>query len=279
MTPLFACDLDRTLIYTVRSAALGSANDEADQSAMGLRCVERVHDEPLSYVTEDVPGLLRRLRELCVFVPVTTRSRGQYRRVDLFTGPNEPEWAVCANGGHLLHRGRPDVDWHRRMADRLDATSADPGEVARRIAALGDWVTRSRVADGLFAYALVDVSAAQDEPIADLAAWLDERGWVLSRQGRKIYAAPAGVDKWEAVEEVLRRTGASQVGAAGDSILDRALLDRADFSVRPPHGELDIIGHPTDIVVAAPGAAAGAAILRAAIDWAGEHARPAEARS
>ncbi|MGH9226130.1 MAG: HAD family hydrolase [Acidimicrobiales bacterium] len=276
MTSLFACDLDRTLIYTVRSAALGSGRDTAETN--GLRCVEWVHGEPLSYVTADVPGLLRQLSDVCRFVPVTTRSRGQYRRVELFTGRHQPEWAVCANGGHLLHRGRPDTDWHRMMSERLAATSADPGEVARRLAGLGDWVTRSRVADGLFSYALVDVAASEDEPVAELAHWLQERGWVLSRQGRKIYAAPAGVDKWAAVAEVCRRTGATRVAAAGDSILDQVLLDRADFSIRPPHGELAATRHPVDLVVVPSGVAAGAAILRAALAWVDDYVREAELR-
>ena len=272
MTALFACDLDRTLIYTVRSVALGGEREAGDGA--GLQCIERSHGEPISYVTVDVPGLLRRLQRLCAFVPVTTRSRGQYRRVELFTGRDrQPEWAVCANGGHILHNGKPDHAWHRAMADRLEATSAEPGEVARRIAALGDWVTNSRVADSLFAYALLDLSRAEDEPIADLGGWLHERGWVMSRQGRKLYAAPAGVDKWEAVTEVRRRAGATRLGAAGDSILDRILLDRADFSVRPPHGELDLAGYEAAVVVAVAGVRAGAAILRAAIGWVGDYRR------
>ena len=276
MRPLFACDLDRTLIYTVRSAALGSDRDEAETD--GLRCVERVHGEPYSYVAEEVPDLLRRLRELCEFVPVTTRSRGQYRRVELFRGRHQPEWAVCANGGHLLYRGRPDGDWHRTMIDRVSATGVDHGEVARRLARLGGWVTSARVADSVFAYALVDVGAADEGAIADLAAWLDEQGWVLSRQGRKLYAAPAGLDKGTAVEEVRRRIGATRVGAAGDSILDQLMLDRADFSVRPPHGELALIAHPADVIVAVPGIAAGAEVLRAAIAWAEVSRREVEVR-
>ena len=283
MTSLFACDLDRTLIYTVRSAALGSGREESDATGLrgpnamdGLRCVERALGEPLSYVTADVPALIRRLAELCVFVPVTTRSRGQYRRVDLFTGATQPEWAICANGGHILYRGRPDTGWYRRMSERLAATGIDAGEVARRLAGLGDWVTKARVAEGLFAYAIVEVAAAEAEPVAELATWLHDGGWVLSWQGRKMYAAPAGVDKWEAVEEVARRTGATRIGAAGDSVLDQILLDRADFSIRPPHGELETAGHPVDLVVPVPGVAAGAAILGAAIEWARNDVRQAE---
>ena len=280
---LFACDLDRTLIYTARSVALRRKGDVAEPAPPALDalvCVERVHGEPLSFATAAVPGLLQQLGRHCRVVPVTTRSRGQYRRVELFTGANQPEWAVCANGGHLLHWGKPDQAWYRAMVDCLDASSAGPGEVARRLIALGDWVTGSRVADGLFAYALVDRAvagagagaAAGAEAIADaidsLVEWLDERGWVLSLQGRKIYAAPVGLDKWTAVQEVARRTGATHIAAAGDSILDRALLDGADFSVRPPHGELEAIGYPADVIVPVAGVVAGTDVLLAAIAWA-----------
>lgn len=265
--PLFACDLDRTLIYSLEAAGLGTGGGLVDPST--LHCVELLDDEPLSYVMPEVPALLRRLSDICRFLPVTTRTIRQYRRIDLFAGELAPEWAVCANGGHLLWWGRPDDGWHRSMGRILADTGVEPDDVAHRMAALGDWVARARVADELFVYAVVDLERADSAAIDHLGEWLDGQGWQLSRQGRKIYAAPVGVEKWAAVDEVRDRTGATRVGAAGDSILDRVMLDRANFSVRPPHGELEVVGHRADLVLPVAGVEAGAAVLAAAIAWAG----------
>ncbi len=264
---LFACDLDRTLIYSLAAAVLGGGYDPADPDA--LLCVELLDGRPISYVTPDVPSLLRVLSALCVFVPVTTRTVLQYRRIRLFADDCTPEWAICANGGHILHRGRPDASWHRSIVGIVADTGIDPQLVVRRMVALGDWVLNAKVADEVFGYAVVDLSRADAPAIAELGHWLGAHGWVLSRQGRKIYAAPAGVEKWAAVQEVRDRSGTLRVGAAGDSLLDRKLLERADFSVRPPHGELEVVGCPVDVLIADAGVKAGAGVLAAGIAWAG----------
>ncbi|MFI0487239.1 hypothetical protein [Actinomadura sp. 9N215] len=72
----------------------------------------------------------------------------------------------------------------------------------------------------------------------DLTAWCTERGWRTSLQGRKVYCLPAGLTKAAAAAEIARRTGASTTLAAGDSLLDIDLLEAADPSIRPAHGEL-----------------------------------------
>jgi hypothetical protein len=230
--------------------------------------VELLDGRPISYVTPEVPSLLRDLAALSVFVPVTTRTVLQYRRIQLFAGDRTPEWAICANGGHILRRGRPDAAWHRSMVGTVVGTGIDPGEVVRRMVALGDWVLSAKVADEVFVYAVLDLSRAHVPAIAELGDWLGAGGWVLSEQGRKIYAAPAGVEKWTAVQEVRERTGSARVGAAGDSLLDRRMLEGADFAIRPPHGELEVVGCPVDVLVSDTGVAAGAGVLAAAIAWA-----------
>ena len=61
-------------------------------------------------------------------------------------------------------------------------------------------------------------------------------------QGRKIYALPRGLTKEAALVEVMQRTGADRLLAAGDGALDAGFLAMADAAIRPPHGELDEIG-------------------------------------
>ncbi|MCB5180982.1 HAD family hydrolase [Streptomyces antimicrobicus] len=236
MTVLVASDLDRTLIYS--SAAL--ALTMPDPVAPRLLCVEIHEGRPLSFMTETAAALLAELAAApsVVFVPTTTRTRKQYQRIR-FPGPPAP-YAICANGGQLLVDGVPDRDWRRTVTARLAAECAPLEDVHQHLLASADpaWVRKTRVADDLFTYLVVERAQVPDEWIKTLTEWAEARGWTVSLQGRKIYAVPRPLTKSAAVREVARRTGALATLAAGDSLLDADLLLAADEGWRPGHGEL-----------------------------------------
>jgi hypothetical protein len=75
---------------------------------------------------------------------------------------------------------------------------------------------------------------------------------------------PKPLRKSAALAEVIRRTGAEQVLAAGDSLLDADLLLAADRGWSPGHGELADSGWtaPHITALATVGVAAGEEILR-----------------
>lgn len=258
---LIASDLDRTLIYS--AAALGLRMPDAE--APRLLCVEVYGHQPLSYMTETAAGLLAELAGGSVFVPTTTRTREQYGRIRL-PGP-APRFAICANGGHLLVDGESDPDWQASVRARLAAASAPLEEVRAHLVRTADpaWLLKERVAEDLFAYLVVERALLPGAYVKELAAWAEERGWTVSLQGRKIYAVPKPLTKSAAVAEIARRTGASEVLGAGDSLLDADLLLAADLAWRPGHGELADEGWTAPHVTAleARGVAAGEEILRA----------------
>ncbi|MEV8591659.1 HAD family hydrolase [Streptomyces sp. NPDC052012] len=260
MTVLVASDLDRTLIYSAAALALTMP----DARAPRLLCVEVHESKPLSYMTETAAGLLTELGDAAVFVPTTTRTRKQYQRINL-PGP-PPEFAICANGGHLLVDGETDRDWHARVLARLADECAPLAEVQEHLLRTADpvWVRKQRVADDLFAYLVVERELLPEEWVKELAVWAENRGWTVSLQGRKIYAVPVPLTKSAAMREVARRTGAELTLAAGDSLLDADLLLAADQSWRPGHGELADANWSAPMVKALPerGVLAGERILR-----------------
>lgn len=257
---LVASDLDRTLIYS--AAALGLTMPDAE--APRLLCVEVYESKPLSYVTETAAGLLDEVGRGTVFVPTTTRTREQYGRIHL-PGP-APEFAICANGGHLLVDGVSDPEWRAGVGRRLAAECASLDEVRAHMVRTADpaWLLKERVAEDLFAYLVVERSLLPDGWVKELAVWAEGRGWTVSLQGRKIYAVPKPLTKSAAVREVARRIGAEEILAAGDSLLDADLLLAADRSWRPGHGELADTGWraPGLTVLPERGVAAGEEILR-----------------
>ncbi|MEW1659411.1 HAD family hydrolase [Streptomyces sp. NPDC093707] len=269
--PLVASDLDRTLIYS--AAALHLAGPDA--KAPRLLCVEVYEGRPLSYLTETAAALLAELADRAAFVPATTRTRAQYRRIHL-PGP-PPEFAVCANGGHLLVNGVSDEDWQRTVAARLAADCAPLDEIGAHLARTTDpaWLRSRRTAEDLFAYLVVERPLLPEGWVAELAGWAEERGWTVSLQGRKVYVVPRPLTKSAAVAEVARRTGATGILAAGDSLLDIDLLLAADRGWRPGHGELADTGWGAPHVTALDtrGVAAGEAIVRALLRGATEPER------
>lgn len=257
---LVASDLDRTLIYS--AAALGLTMPDAD--APRLLCVEVYESKPLSYVTETAAGLLDEVGRGTVFVPTTTRTREQYGRIHL-PGP-APEFAICANGGHLLVDGVSDPAWRAGVDRRLAAECASLDEVRAHMVRTADpaWLLKERVAEDLFAYLVVERALLPREWVKELAVWAEGRGWTVSLQGRKIYAVPKPLTKSAAVREVARRIDADEILAAGDSLLDADLLLAADRSWRPGHGELADTGWTAPGLTVLPerGVAAGEEILR-----------------
>ncbi|MEY9937264.1 HAD family hydrolase [Streptacidiphilus sp. MAP5-3] len=261
---LVGCDLDRTLVYSARALGLRVPDEDAPR----LLVVEVHQGEPLSYMTEAAARLLATLIAVTDFVPATTRTVAQYRRIHL-PGP-VPDWtprhAICANGGHLLVDGEPDQDWHAQIRATLAQQCTPLDEIVHRLALTADpeWTRKRRVAEDLFAYLVVDRPSLPPGWVEELSGWAAERGWGVSLQGRKVYLVPQPLTKSAALAEVGRRTGAATVLAAGDSLLDAELLLAADAAFRPGHGELAEAGWtaPGVTALAETGVAAGEELLR-----------------
>ncbi|MDQ1481934.1 MAG: hypothetical protein QOF35_10 [Actinomycetota bacterium] len=237
---LVACDLDRTLCYS--AAALGLAG--LDARAPGLVVAEVYQGVPISFYTRDAESMLTVLAQSAELVPTTTRTREQYERLRL---PVSPRYAIAANGGYLLEDGVPDRAWSLRVAASLKSGCAPITEVVQHLEQISDplWLRKRRVAEGLFAYLVVEREAMPSTLIPDLSRWCTPRGWSVSVQGRKVYCVPQPLTKSAAVAEVARRSAAMHTAAAGDSILDQDMLAAADKAIRPAHGELHDIAWET----------------------------------
>jgi len=264
--PLAALDLDGTLLYSARSLRL----PDDDLLAPRLVVSEVWRGAPLTYCTRDAEALLVELARHATVVPVTTRTLAQLARVRLFdgSGPSRvepPRYAVAANGGHLLVDGRPDESWAARVRAGLKSCRplSDVADALRR-ATEGHRAGEIRLADELFTYVAVDLTTLPGDAVAGLRSWCETGGWRVSLQGRRLYCVPRPLTKAAAVAEVQRRTGATRLLAAGDSLLDADLLESADVALRPAHGELHEAGwlRPHLTVTESTGVLAGEEIVR-----------------
>ena len=116
-----------------------------------------------------------------------------------------------------------------------------------------------KVADELFCYLVVDLAGLPAGFLDTWTGWCADRGWVVSMQGRKIYALPRGLTKEAALAEIMQRVGGERLLAAGDGALDAGFLSMAGFAIRPAHGELaEMNWQPAHLRIAGePGVLAG----------------------
>lgn len=259
---MVACDLDRTLIYSANSMALQCS----DSSAPALVVAEVYEGSPLSFMTRTAWNVLERLVRHAIFVPVTTRTLQQFRRVNI-PGRNLG-YAVTTNGAVLLHDGVPDPAWTEFIRATVKTNCAPLQEVHDCV--LGPEkppaILRGRVAEDVFVYCIVNREELSADYLEDLSGWCQERGWTISLQGRKLYLVPSPVTKEAALAEVRRRLPVDMLVAAGDSKLDAGILQIADVAIRPAHGELDRTAFhlPHLKVTSASGIMAGEEVLHLA---------------
>ncbi|MGD9517230.1 HAD family hydrolase, partial [Mycolicibacterium sp.] len=199
MTILVASDLDRTMIFSEAAAAMPTPG------VHDLVCVEHFRDQPLSYMTRAATGLLREVTDAALFVPTTTRTVEQYRRITLPGGPHR--YAITSNGGNILVDSRPDEHWRAVVELRISDSGAPldhvTGELSRRIDA--SWVHNFRVAEELFCYLVVDLAAVPVAFVDEWTQWANDRNWAVSVQGRKIYTVPVALCKSAAVAHLRSR--------------------------------------------------------------------------
>lgn len=259
---MFASDLDRTLIYSAAAMRLGRA--------VGAPvCVEVYAEAPTSFIDPAALAALAEVSEQIAFVPVTTRTREQYDRIDL-PGVRRAA-AVTTNGAVILDAdGVACGDWAAEVRRRGEA-GAGYADARRAVAPAWDhpWVTKVRDAEEQFFYAVIEPASTPQEWYGELADLVAGLGWVLSIQGRKCYVIPPGLTKEAAVREVAARLGKQRLAGAGDSWLDAGLLTAADLAVRPAHGELHEQGWscPGLLVTPASGGRAAAQIVSAVERW------------
>ncbi|MEC1289194.1 HAD family hydrolase [Bacillus mojavensis] len=228
----FASDLDRTLIYSRRM--IGTPDKEA-----GIELVETLNGRELSYISSAVKEHLNQIQKDHYFIPVTTRTNEQYKRIVCFQQDIVPEYAVTTNGGCILRDGEPLKEWDELMKEEL-ASCLPIEAMLREIAglSLSEAVKRTRIAHHYFVYLILHEEKIPYIDISAVKEWGADKGWQVSLQGRKLYFIPNPLNKWKAVEYLKSRLSLDEIYTAGDSLLDLELIREADFGIAPAHGEV-----------------------------------------
>lgn len=230
---IYASDLDRTLIYSL--GAIG-----VPENTPGLVPAEIIEGKTTSYISQQALNQLLELTTKVIFMPVTTRTIQQYKRINLFQETVIPDYAVTSNGGNILIGGVVDKEWRDSIGRLVKRHSAAAEEVRSYIKAVvrEDWIISEHYCDELFFTFVVHRDQLPLDEITNLSDRLYNLGWRVSLQGRKLYAVPAAVNKSDAIIHVRRTVRSEPMVASGDSLLDKSLLESADYAIAPCHGEI-----------------------------------------
>ena len=219
MKTLFACDLDNTLLIPRRERQDGDV------------CAEILNGTEQSFLTSGTPALLRELvrSENVIFLPVTTRSREQYERIDLTVSPR---YALICNGLSLLDSGELYDEWEREFAPVVRKHLPEAERLLAKYSGF-DGLTSLRLVDGKFLFAAFSDA---DMAASRFAEFSKETELDIALSGRKIYWLPPGADKGTAVRRFAEMFDCERIVAAGDSSIDLPMLDIADVALVPDSG-------------------------------------------
>ncbi|MDR1701771.1 MAG: haloacid dehalogenase [Sporomusaceae bacterium] len=225
---IFASDLDHTLIYSERFLPQ-IKNTPLTQTESGVYN---------SYMTAKAAKILFDLNSRLTFIPCTTRTVEQYRRVKF--DALEPEWAIVSNGGNILHNNVVDKSYQAEIRRKLQHECTNAQKILKQFAELNPsaWTEPLREADEVFFYCIFNKEKMPRQEFEDFSAWAKGQNWNISLQGRKLYLVPGSVDKGAALLRLSQILQKQITFAAGDSLLDISLLELAPNAFVPVHGEV-----------------------------------------
>lgn len=218
---IVTCDLDNTLLYSHKK-----------EIAVPKTCVEYYQGKPITYMTDATAELLIQAAGRILFVPVTTRTVEQYKRIHF---PVQLPYALVCNGGVLLKQGKEMPQWYQETKKLVEASQMELQKGERLLEKDKNRSFELRRIREMFLFTKSDNPAAT---VAYLKERLDSGKVDVYANGAKIYVLPKLLTKGEAVRRFKKYLNPAaeesyRVLAAGDSVFDISMLEEADCGYIP----------------------------------------------
>jgi hydroxymethylpyrimidine pyrophosphatase-like HAD family hydrolase len=227
---IFASDLDRTLIYS---------NKFLDTYADDIEIIEEKDNIAISHMSQRTICLLSIINEKILFIPTTTRSLEQYKRITIFQNKILPKYTIVANGGIILKNNIVDNSWQQVIEKKMKSILSPQTFIERnKVFFNKNEIKLYKACDDLFVYAVFYNKLENNDLYADIEASAVASGYKVTPNGRKLYFIPSFMTKWEAVSHIMQLENEDCLIAAGDSILDAPMLVHSKHGFIPLHGDL-----------------------------------------
>ena len=213
MTVICFTDLDNTFMYSKR------------YSLDNAQCVEHLNNKEQAFVKIDDIGRLEDLRNRGVlFIPLTTRSIKQFKRIDFNFG----KYALVANGSILLKEGVADSDWYLESQYYVHECLGYLFDLHYAASWRQDIFSKAVFVDDSFLFL---TSSKPAEATYFLEEFKDSDLVDIFMYGRKIYIIPKKLSKGEAIRRFVDKYGKDVILSAGDSVSDFSMCDYSNCFV------------------------------------------------
>lgn len=222
MITLF-CDLDNTIVYSHRRT-LNTAKSVA----------EMLNGATQSYMTEKTFEFLSGCRNIS-FIPVTTRTFSQYKRLQSTMESLNCEYALILNGAVLLKNGAIDKEWLAESKELVKGSNDEIEKAAELIKSTEKMILR--YCDEFLVYA---GSSNPEESAKHLERIIDISKVHVLFDSRKVYCIPTLLDKGYAVKRLVKRLMPELTIAVGDSENDVPMLESVEIPIVPQQLEMKV---------------------------------------
>lgn len=218
---IFASDLDNTLIYSYKKI-------KGD-----CICVEMKGNKELSYMTKSAYNLIETINKKFNFIPVTTRSVKQYRRINILQ--NGIHIALASNGGTLLIDNEINEQWKEETKKIVEPCYDNLRKAAEILKKDKNVYFEIRIIDDIFLYTKTKNFKMTKNSIEEN---IETKNIFIDRNADKFYIFPNGINKGNAIRRLKKFLGQNDIViAAGDSLFDVSMLNYADIAFIPENLE------------------------------------------
>lgn len=226
---VFFSDLDRTLIYS-------SSFLKDDISTI---CIDKKDDKEMSHLSKESYLLLEKINKENAFIPVTSRSKELFTRIN-FIKRMKPQFAICSNGGLIFIDGKEELEWSKKVNKLISQTKISLTEAKSYIESeIGTLFKRVKIYDNMYLTFQLKELKLDTVKINEVSSYLEQKGFTIQKAGRKMYCIPKGITKVSAMKYLKDNYFKnSKIYSAGDSIMDKELIQISDVGLIPKHGEL-----------------------------------------
>ena len=222
-------DLDRSIIYTKRF--LGE-----DKSVLEI---EIYKNENISYISKKTVELIKQIKEKIEFIPTTTRTIEQFKRIEFSKYDIDFKYTITTNGGNILVDGEIDREYKSFINQKLK-NSLHIDETMKLLEEYKNikGIKKIRKADDLFFYIVVDNNIFDLKYIESFISKIKDLNWETYINGTKLYFLPKELKKSTAIKYICDKFGYKDTFGIGDSIMDKDMLDFCKNSYLLNHGDL-----------------------------------------
>ncbi len=222
-------DLDRSIIYSKKFI-----NKKID-----LLDIEIYNGENISYISKKTIELIKKIKSNSCFIPTTTRTIEQFKRIDFKKYEIDFKYIITSNGGNILIDGKVDDNYKLFLNDRLNKSATIKEAISLFYKYnIVEGVKKFRVAEDIFFYLVIDIEKFDMKKLDMFEKELKYLNWKIYISGRKIYFLPEELKKSTAINYICKNFGYTHTFSIGDSTMDEDMLNFCKYSYILRHGDL-----------------------------------------